>query len=577
MHPIDEDAPADQVVFAQSLEDQFTSALVAHQFAERLRVVQLVFVGLDAGPGADLADGLLGDVVGGAVVLVDRLGIHQQHVRVAQQREVDRREVFGRHLVFVEGLAAPLARIADGAHHVGFVDQVVQVELAFDLLETLDRTHGEDIVVVPRCTVHAAGLQQDSRLLIVVDRILDFAAAGRVRTAVALEVVSREVPDPAPVDDHLSGDVVLVVRRTQVALHAVGLRVELPEGVGAVVVAVGVVAGPLRVVGVGRLRFQTDQVADAAVGPLVRTGPVAEELGLPHRLVILRVILVPDHVDEDLLVARVEVMLARFDHLVGPVGGLLVHLLFREALHLGYGFAGHEEVDAGQNAFGHGLADARGGLVDLRIEIADDGLDLVHAPFEHLLLGCCGQLHVIGVGRGGRLHAQGHVAPGLGQQEVIIGPQEPGFGHVSAFRCREILGIDLRGLDALDVLVGILDALIEFEPGVVDDGCSGRMVVAVGAGVDVVVVVEVAEVVGVADLQRIVVSVELLAAQRAVDTRQTVLEFGLGGVIVLCGDDLRVGVEERAGRESRAEERQGPQSVYVFHFHDEMVLLDVRT
>ena len=270
VHLLDERAPADQVPLAKPLESQFASALVAHQVTERTVVAQQALVGLDARAFADFPDGLLGLVVRRPGVFVDRLGVHQQHVGVAKDREVDRRvEALGRHLFLVDRLAAPFAGVADGAHHRRVVNQIGGVERVLDrLVQPLDVGHGEIVVVDPRRLEHALRLLQVARhglarLVLVRDFLV-------VHSAV---VVARQVPRQPLVDDRGAGRFVC---------RAVVLPVELPEGVGAVVVAVGVVAGPLRVVGRSRLRPQADQVADAAVRPVGRTGAVAEEFGLPH-------------------------------------------------------------------------------------------------------------------------------------------------------------------------------------------------------------------------------------------------------------------------------------------------------
>ena len=288
----------------------------------------------------------------------------------------------------------------------------------------------------------------------------------------------------------------------------------------------------------------------------------------------LCVVLVADHVDEDLLVALVQVVLVRGDHLVGPVGGAAVHLLFIQSVDLLDALAGHEEIDAGQNALGDGLADARGGVVDGLVEVGNRGFDLVGAPFEHLLLRRCGHLHVVGVGRGGRLDAQGHIAPRLRQQEVVVGAQEPRFGDVKPDVHRKFLGVDLRLFDGLDVAVGVLDAFVELRPGVVDRRRAGAVVVAVGTRFAVVVVVEVAEVVGVGDLQRVVVAVERFAVQHAVDARQTVDQLLFAVVVAVVGDDLRIGVEEAARRKGGGEQRQRSQFQYAFDFHGVMLRLN---
>ena len=178
-------------------------------------------------------------------------------------------EALGRHLFLVDRLAAPFAGVADGAHHRRVVNQIGGVERVLDrLVQPLDVGHGEIVVVDPRRLEHALRLLQVARhglarLVLVRDFLV-------VHSAV---VVARQVPRQPLVDDRGAGRFVC---------RAVVLPVELPEGVGAVVVAVGVVAGPLRVVGRSRLRPQTDQVADAAVRPVGRTGAVAEEFGLPH-------------------------------------------------------------------------------------------------------------------------------------------------------------------------------------------------------------------------------------------------------------------------------------------------------
>ena len=267
-------------------------------------------------------------------------------------------------------------------------------------------------------------------------------------------------------------------------------------------------------------------------------------------------------------------MLVRADHLAGPVGCPAVHLLLVQPFDLLHRFTGHEEVDAGQNTLGDSLADARRGVLDGLVEVGDRGLDLVGAPFEDLRLRCCGHLYVVGVGRGGRLDPQGYVAPRLRQQEVVVGAQETRFGNVEFDADRQFLGGDGRLFDRLDVTVRVLDALVEFRPGVVDDGRSGAVVVAVGARLAVVVVVEIAEVVGVCDLQRVVVAVERLAVQHAVDAGKAVDQLLLAVVVAFVGDDLRIGVEEAACREGRCKQRQRSQSVYAFDFHSVMLRLN---
>ena len=89
-----------------------------------------------------------------------------------------------------------------------------------------------------------------------------------------------------------------------------------------------------------------------------------------------------------------------------------------------------------------------------------------------------------------------------------------------------------------------------------------------------VVVVEVAEVVGVGDLQRVVVAVERFAVQHAVDARQTVDQLLFAVVVAVVGDDLRIGVEEAARRKGGGEQRQRSQFQYAFDFHGVMLRLN---
>ena len=103
---------------------------------------------------------------------------------------------------------------------------------------------------------------------------------------------------------------------------------------------------------------------------------------------------------------------------------------------------------------------------------------------------------------------------------------------------------------------------------------AGAVVVAVGTRFAVVVVVEVAEVVRVGDLQRVVVAVERFAVQHAVDARQTVDQLLFAVVVAFAGDDLRIGVEEAARREGRGEQRQRSQFQYAFDFHGVMLRLN---
>ena len=139
---------------------------------------------------------------------------------------------------------------------------------------------------------------------------------------------------------------------------------------------------------------------------------------------------------------------------------------------------------------------------------------------------------------------------------------------------RKFLGVDLRLFDGLDVAVGVLDAFVELRPGVVDRRRAGAVVVAVGTRFAVVVVVEVAEVVGVGDLQRVVVAVERFAVQHAVDARQTVDQLLFAVVVAVVGDDLRIGVEEAARRKGGGEQRQRSQFQYAFDFHGVMLRLN---
>ena len=160
---------------------------------------------------------------------------------------------------------------------------------------------------------------------------------------------------------------------------------------------------------------------------------------------------------------------------------------------------------------------------------------------------------------------------------MVVGAQEPRFGDVKPDVHRKFPGVDLRLFDGLDVAVGVLDAFVELRPGVVDRRRAGAVVVAVGTRFAVVVVVEVAEVVGVGDLQRVVVAVERFAVQHAVDARQTVDQRLCAVVVAVVGDDLRIGVEEAARRKGGGEQRQRSQFQYAFDFIGNKAFNDVES
>ena len=70
---------------------------------------------------------------------------------------------------------------------------------------------------------------------------------------------------------------------------------------------------------------------------------------------ILLVVLVTYHIDEDLTVVRIQFMLAAFDDHSGVIGGFSEIFVFLVRRSAAYSFTGHIEIYSGKNAFHRGF------------------------------------------------------------------------------------------------------------------------------------------------------------------------------------------------------------------------------